>query len=141
MPPDRFTVEPGHVMQFARAVGDFAAGPDAPIPPTFLAASAHYDPDYPLRPQADEKWWGSGAGPGTMAEGGGGLHAEQHFTYHRPVRVGETLTVTGHDGETWTKDGRSGRLHFREWFTEFRDESGELVVTMRGVGVRKEDVS
>jgi hypothetical protein len=135
---DRFTVEPGHVMQFARAVGDLAAGPDAPVPPTFLMASAHYDPEYRLRPLDGAKWWGSGRGPGVALEGTGGLHAEQHFTYHRPVRVGETLTVSQRDGETWTKQGRSGTLHFREWFTEFRDDAGDPVVTMRGVGVRQE---
>jgi hypothetical protein len=139
MAVERFVVEPGHVMQFARAVGDFAADHDASVPPTFLAASAHYDPDYPLRPQAGVSWWGSGREPGRLLEGTEGLHAEQHFTYHRPVRVGETLTVAGRDGETWTKEGRSGRLHFREWFTEFRGEAGELVVTMRGVGVRREE--
>ncbi|MEU7813998.1 MaoC family dehydratase N-terminal domain-containing protein [Pseudonocardia sp. NPDC049154] len=145
----RFPVEAGHVMLFARAVGD-----DNPVyrdpetaaasevggliaPPTFTAAAMQFDPDAPLRPRPGEKWFGSASGPGTMPEGGGGLHAEQHYTYHRTVRVGDVLTSTSHPGETWEKRGRSGRLVFTENVTEFRDEAGELVVTARSVGVKQ----
>ena len=38
-------------------------------------------------------------------------------------------------GEQWEKQGRSGLLRFREHITEFRDETGELVVTARSVSV------
>ena len=41
-------------------------------------------------------------------------------------------------GEEWEKQGRSGRLRFREQITEFRDEAGELVVTARSVSVQRE---
>jgi acyl-CoA thioesterase FadM len=67
------------------------------------------------------------------------LHAEQHYTYHRPLRVGDVLTATTRPGERWEKAGRrAGKLMFAETITEFRDEHGELVVTARGVGVRTE---
>ena len=69
---------------------------------------------------------------------GGRLHAEQHFVYHRPVRVGDVLAGTTRPGEEWEKQGRSGRLRFREQITEFRDEAGELVVTARSVSVLRE---
>lgn len=145
----QFPVEAGHVLTFARAIGD-----DNPVyrdpacaaaaevggviaPPTFTQSSAQWDPGYPLRPKPGEKWYGSASGPGTMPEGGGGLHAEQHFTYHRPVRVGDVLSWSSVPGATWEKAGRSGRLVFREQVTEFRDEAGELVVTARSVGVRR----
>jgi hypothetical protein len=52
--------------------------------------------------------------------------------------VGEVLFATWRAGQEWDKQGRSGRLHFREQITEFRDEAGELVVTARSVGVRRE---
>ena len=74
--------------------------------------------------------------------GGTGLHAEQHYTYHRPLRVGDVLTATTRPGRAMG-EGRAaapGKLVFSETITEFRDENGELVVTARGVGVRTERV-
>jgi acyl dehydratase len=147
----RFPVEAGQIMLFARALGDpnpvysdveQAARSEVGgivAPPTFVQSSAHYDPDYPLRPRIGEKWFGSGraaTGVDTPPSGGGGLHAEQHFTYHRPLRPGDVLTVTSRPGETWEKAGRrGGLLRFLETITEYRDADGELVVTARGVGV------
>jgi len=167
MPATQFPIEAGHVMVFARAIGDFnpvyfdvdrareseVGGLIAP--PTFVQASAQYDPDYPLRPQPGVAWFGSGATPSGRApdaeaaataqrpnsekSGGTGLHAEQHYEYHRPVRPGEILTLTQLPGKTWEKQGRrGGLLHFRETIIEYRGEDGELVVTARGVGVRTE---
>lgn len=138
----RFPVEAGHVLMFARSLG--AADPEGglpapgdPAPPTFASASAQFDPDYPLRPRPGDGWHGSGRDAGLVKEGAGGLHAEQHFTYHRPVRVGDVLSWSSVPGATWEKSGRSGRLVFSEQVTEFRDEAGELVVTARSVGVRR----
>jgi hypothetical protein len=139
----RFPVEAGHVLMFARSLG--AADPEGglpapgdPAPPTFANASAQFDPDYPLRPRPGVPWHGSGADAGLVKEGAGGLHAEQHFTYHRPVRVGDVLSPVTRPGEEWEKQGRSGRLVFREQITEYRDEAGELVVTARSVSVQRE---
>ena len=136
----RFPVEAGHVLAFTRALGaaDPAGGPGEATPPTFAIASAQFDPDYPLRPRPGAPWHGSGAGAGLVTEGASGLHAEQHFVYHRPVRVGDVLAGTSRPGQEWEKQGRSGRLRFREQITEFRDEAGELVVTARSVSVRRE---
>jgi acyl dehydratase len=150
----RFPVEAGHIMMFARAIGDpnpvyyeESAGStevgDVIAPPTFTMASAQYDPDYPLRPQVGEPWLGSGREPTGIARsdggGGTGLHAEQHFTYHRPVRPGDLLTVETRPGDRWEKQGkRGGVLRFSETIVEYRDQSGELVVTSRMVGVQTE---
>ncbi|HEY4852224.1 MAG TPA: MaoC family dehydratase N-terminal domain-containing protein [Streptosporangiaceae bacterium] len=147
----RFPVEAGHVLAFARALG--ATDPawveeppqDGPpagselAPPTFTIASAQFDPDYALRPRPGQDWHGSGRDAGLVTEGAGGLHAEQHFVYHRPVRVGDVLVATSRAGEEWEKQGRSGRLHFREQISEFRDEAGELVVTSRMVSVLRKE--
>lgn len=158
MAAKRFPVEAGHIMMFARAIGDpnpvyydeeaarqtEAGGVIAP--PTFVQASAQFDPDYFLRPKIGQPWFGSGKEPtgvtrsgGGGGGGGGGLHAEQHYEYHRPVRAGDVLTATTFPGKTWEKEGRrSGKLVFSESVTEYRNQDGELVVTARGVGVRTE---
>lgn len=142
MPVERFPVEAGHVLMFRRAVGypDAEAGADTEgleyAPPTFVQASAQFEPGYRLRP-GREKWFGSGRGPGSMPSGGGGLHAEQHFTYHRPVRIGDVLSTVERQGESWEKEGRSGTLKFTEMITEYRDHDGERVVTARAVVVLK----
>ena len=160
MSVDYFPVEFTHIMMFARSVGD-----DNPIyhdpeyakstevgsviaPPTFVQASAQFDPDYVLRPKPGKAWFGSGAGPTGVKPGagggggnGGGLHAEQHYEYHRHPRPGDVLTATPIPGKTWEKEGkRSGKLVFSESIIEYRDQHGELVVTARGVGVRTERV-
>jgi hypothetical protein len=152
-------------MTFARAIGDFnpvyhdeAAARSSEVggiiaPPTFVQASAQFDPDYPLRPRPNEPWFGSGRTPtgrqtddGTSSNGAGpenrdgtgtSLHAEQHYEYHRQIRPGEVLTRTVLPGQTWEKQGRrGGLLHFRETISEYRDANGELVVTARAIGVR-----
>ena len=135
MTVERFPVEAGHVLTFRRALGyeDAERGADTAgvllAPPTFVQASAQFDPEYPLRPVPDRAWWGSGGDAGFMPDGGGGLHAEQHYVYHRPVRVGDVLASSVRDGRTWQKSGRSGVLNFAETITEYTDQHGELVVT------------
>lgn len=155
MAVEQFPVEAGHIMLFARAVGDtnqiyhdadYAQGtePGSIIaPPTFVQASAQFNPDYHLRPKPGQPWFGSGKEPTgvTRSEGGGGggLHAEQHYVYHRHPKPGDVLTATAKPGRTWEKQGRrSGKLTFTESITEYRDQHGELVVTSRGVGVTTE---
>jgi len=150
----RFPVEAGHIMLFARAIGDpnpaYQADADEVVaPPTFVQASAQFDPDYPLRPKIGASWFGSGRNA-TGARGGGGgggagggnagtLHAEQHYEYHRPLTAGTVLTAETRPGESWEKQGRrGGKLIFSETITEYRDQDGNLVVTSRGVGVRTE---
>lgn len=159
MAVERFPVEASHIMMFARSVGDsnpiyadeaHAKGTEPGgiiAPPTFVQASAQFDPDYSLRPKIGEAWFGSGReATGTPRGGGGGgggtgLHAEQHFEYHRPLRAGDVLKAVNKPGKTWEKEGRrGGKLHFSESITEYYDESGQLVVTARGVGVRTERV-
>src|SRR4051812_4345209 len=163
MAVDRFPVEASHILMFARAIGDtnpiyadpdHAAGTEVGgiiAPPTFVQSSAQFDPDYFLRPKPGQAWFGSGGEPtGVRREkkegegsgaAAGGLHAEQHYEYHRHPRPGDVLTGTVREGRTWTKEGkRGGRLHFTESIIEYRDQAGELVVTATGVGVRTENV-
>ena len=150
----RFPVEAGHIMMFARAIADpnpvyyeESAGStevgEVIAPPTFTMASAQFDPDYFLRPTIGQPWLGSGREPTGVPRsddgGGTGLHAEQHFTYHRPLRPGDVLTAETRQGEPWEKQGkRGGVLKFSEMITDYRDQEGRLVVTSRMVGVQTE---
>ena len=150
----KMPVEASHIMMFARSIGD-----DNPIyhdeeyakksevghiiaPPTFPRAWYQFDPDYHLRVRPGVKWFGSGKNPTGLdgpAPSTGGLHAEQHFEYHRQMKPGDVLTVTVKPGKTWEKESRrAGKLLFTETIHEFRDQNGELVITARGVGVKTE---
>ena len=112
MPEHRFPVEAGHILLFARAMGDpnpiYADADYAQTtevggiiaPPTFERASVQFDPSYHLRPKSGEPWFGSGrepsGGPHPQApEGGTAMHAEQHYEYHRPLRPPHRQDQTG----------------------------------------------
>lgn len=164
MAVERFAVEASHIMMFARAIGDpnpvyenadYAEGTEAGgiiAPPTFPQAGAQFDPNYRLRPKIGQPWMGSGKEatgippkqPGETDDtptgmGARGLHAEQHFEYHRHLRPGDVLSATVKPGESWEKQSkRAGTLKFSETVTEYRDQNGELVVTARSVGVQTE---
>ncbi|MDA1299594.1 MAG: MaoC family dehydratase N-terminal domain-containing protein [Proteobacteria bacterium] len=163
MAVDRFPIEAGHVMMFARSIGDadeiyynedYARSTEIgniPAPPTFVQAGAQFDPDYFLRPRIGQEWFGSAKGPTGITQrsgsgggsggggGGGGLHAEQHYVYHKQLKVGDVLSATTKPGKSWEKQGRrGGKLMFSESVTEYRDQAGELVVTATSVGVRTE---
>jgi hypothetical protein len=144
-----FPVEASHIMMFARAIGDDnpayhdAGAPGGVVaPPSFPQAVAQFDPEYFLRPSEGKPWFGSGATPSGVegkAASSGGLHAEQHFEYHRHVRPGDVLSVETMPGKSWEKESkRAGKLTFRERITEYRDQTGELVITARSVGVTTE---
>ena len=162
----RFPIEASHIMMFANSIADenqiyhdedYARGtePGSIIaPPTFAQASAQFDDSYFLRPKPGKPWMGSGRTPsgtasaksgeedsGGIGSGTRGLHAEQHFEYHRHIKPGDVLSATVKQGETWEKQSkRAGTLRFSETITEYRDQTGELVITARGVGVTTEKV-
>lgn len=171
MAVERFPVEASHILMFARSIGDsnpiysdesHAGSSEVGsiiAPPTFAQASAQFDPDYFLRPKDGQKWFGSGGtASGTLVKesknkddsnsgdeksgsSAGGLHAEQHFTYHRHLKPGDVLSAETKPGESWEKESkRAGVLKFNESITEYRDQNGDLVVTARSVGVVTEKV-
>src|SRR3954451_14714418 len=135
-------------MMFARAIGDenpvyhdAEKARDSEVggivaPPTFGVGVAPFNPEG-SRPRPGEKWFGSGKSPSGIegrAPSAGGLNAEQHFEYFRPVRPGEVLMAETRLGRTWERESkRAGKLSFSERITDFRDDNGELVVSIRGV--------
>lgn len=149
-----FPVEATHIMMFARALDDTnpvyhdadaaqrseAGGTIAP--PTFTTAVAQFDPNYPLRPKHGESWFGSAreaSGIAGKPASSGGLHGEQHFEYLRFPRPGDVLSVEIKPGKEWSKESRrAGKLVFRERITKFRDQTGELVLIARSVGITTE---
>lgn len=60
--------------------------------------------------------------PAKRAVGGG-----SEYTIYRPVRAGETITVTSTLKDVRTKEGRSGVLYLVTVETRFSDASGEPV--------------
>lgn len=163
MVAERFPVEASHIMMFARSIADpnpiyadetYASDSEVGAiiaPPTFVQASAQFDPDYRLRPKLGVPWMGSGAHATGLAPrdsetddeptgtGARGLHAEQHYEYHRHIGPGDILSATVQPGERWEKQSkRAGLLKFQETITEYRDQHGELVITARSVGVQTE---
>jgi acyl dehydratase len=148
-----FPIEASHILMFARSIGDDnlvyhdaeqAKGSEVGgiiAPPTFTAAVAQFNPDG-MRPRPGEKWFGSGKTPSGI-EGkpasAGGLNAEQHFEYFRPLRPGDVLTAETRPGKTWERESkRAGKLSFSDRITDFRDQNGELVVSVRSVSVKTE---
>lgn len=156
MPVEKFPVEAGHIMMFARAVGDdnriyydenYAAESEVQkivAPPTFVQSSAQFDPEYQLRPKIGQEWYGSAKSASGLTteeepKGDGRLHAEQHFEYHRHLNPGDVLNASVKPGKTWEKQGkRGGKLMFEETITEYRDPHGNLVITAKSVGVTTE---
>ena len=71
----RMPVEAGHIMMFARSIGDenpvysdeeYAKNSEAGhilAPPTFPRAVYQFDPDYHLRVRPNVPWFGSGKNP------------------------------------------------------------------------------
>jgi acyl dehydratase len=154
----RFPVDLTSILLFASALGetnpiyyDEEHAARTPLggviaPPTFSIASAHWNPDHPLRGVRRIPRPGhapdTGAAGGPEPSGAGGpnltrvLHGEQRFEYHRPLRPGMVLHASSHPGKSWTKEGRrGGQMRFSERITEYRDGNGELVVTETSVGI------
>ena len=154
-------IEKGHIMMFARAIGD-----ENPIysdeeyaqeklggiiaPPTFIQSAAQFNPDNPLRPKIGKPWFGSGKTPTGIEKDDNKsdssastnmLHAEQHFEYHQSLKPGDILSPEVEEGKKWEKESkRAGLLKFSENITKYYNQNNELVITARSVGVVTEKV-
>ena len=131
-----FPVEPGRIFSFARSVGDTdpvyrdqlfdrSQGEPVTTPPTFVRSAEHYEPlEHPPPPG------------GSDPDGASTVHAEQHFEFLAPFRMGDRVSVHTRPGRTWTKVGRSGALAFFETVTEYRGADDAVLVRARKVSVR-----
>ena len=139
-------VERGPVTRFAESVTESspiyqrrdaaqAAGfADIPVPPTYFFSAAGHWGTYPEAqppdgmPKVNPTMEIIGQ---LMAKGGLVLHGEQEFTYHRPITVGETLHSEGKVVDLYEKPTGDKVMTFLVSETEYRDESGDLVLTSR----------
>ena len=127
------TVAAVHVAAFAQALGDLnpryldsGASPGVVAPPTYPIA---------FMTQA------MAGGMDTFLELGLNfmtlVHGGQEFEYLRPVRAGETLTLTGRVADIYEKTGSSGTLDFVVLETEARDVEGAPVFFSRNTLISK----
>ena len=124
------TVDAAHVAAFARALRD----PN----PAYQGPTAKTAPlTYPIAFMAQALAGGSSAflelGLNFMTL----VHGEQEFEYRRPIRLGETLTLTGRVGDVYEKTGSSGTLDFVILETEAKDAEGKPVFFSRNTLISK----
>ena len=142
-PPVRVRVDHAPVALFARAVKDPSqvyraeraareAGFDrVPAPPTFtfvMSDSGAY-PD--LQPEGGTGSMYAASGhdaESAFARGGLFLHGEQHFTYHRPVLVGDVLEGRMRTSKPVARTARRGPMEVTWFQTRWTDLEGEPVV-------------
>lgn len=140
-------IERQPVSNFARAVKDDnpvyqrldaarAAGFDhIPAPPTWGFAMGSWGA-YPEDQPADDPAV-QGGSPlmeiiGTLMRSGGMvLHGEQEFEYHKPLVVGTKLTHEGRVVDVYQKESGERVMTFVVTENEYRDGSGDLVLTTR----------
>lgn len=121
-----FPIEAGHIMMFARAVGDsnriyydadYAKETEPGniiAPPTFTQSCAHYEPGYPLRPVIGQPWYGSGKYPSGI----------QKKNDKKPVGSGDEKNKASE------KPKNSGVLHAEQHFEYHRHVKPGDVLTV-----------
>ena len=127
------TVAAEHVAAFARALGD--------LNPRYLdsggSSGVVAPPTYPIAFMTQAM----AGGMDTFLELGLNfmtlVHGEQEFEYLRPVRAGETLTLTGRVADIYEKTGSSGTLDFVVLETEAKDAEGKKVFYSRNTLISK----
>ncbi len=140
----RVVVERGPVQHFADAVlstspiyhdpeAAKAAGFDnIPAPPTWPFAMEFSGKFEELQPSDAPvaNPMAKALGP-LIAKGGLILHGEQEFVYHRPVQVGDVLVGDGKIADAYQKESSGRTMTFIVTETNWSDESGDPVVTVR----------
>lgn len=119
-------VAPEHVAAFADALGDPS--------PRYRGESAVAPPTYPIAFMIQALAGGADAFAELGLDFMTLVHGEQEFEYVRPVRVGETLTLTGRIADVYEKRSSGGGvLDFVVLETEAADADGETVFWSRNV--------
>ena len=121
------TVDAAHVAAFALALGDSSPEFTSLAPPTYPIA---------FMSQA------MAGGMDTFLELGLNfmtlVHGEQEFEYVRPIKVGETLTLTGRVADVYEKTNSAGQtLDFVVLETEGKDAAAQPVFFSRNVLISK----
>jgi hypothetical protein len=120
-PPAEATVEAGHLRRFVEAIGDPNPRWKDEVPPTFLIALA------PVSLHLAE----------AEAYGKGWLNGGNRFEYFEPIKVGDRITATGRVADVYEKTGGSGSLLFIIFETDYVNQHGRTVATLRGTAIRR----
>lgn len=111
--PETFEVEKGQIRRFAEAIGDpnpvFQRGEVAP--PTFPTT---FRVKIPGLADVDPARF---------------IHANEEYTYERPIRAGDLLTCSRSITNFFIKQGKLGQMNFVVSAIEGRDPGGALVFT------------
>jgi hypothetical protein len=120
-PSAEATVEAGHLKRFVEAIADPNPRWTNEAPPTFLVALV---PVSMHMAEAEEY-------------GKGWLNGGNRFEYFEPVKVGDRITATGRVADVYEKTGGSGSLLFIIVETEYVNQDGRTVATLRGTTIRR----
>ena len=108
------------------------------MPPTytFVMASAGAFPDLQPAGGTGSMYAASGADAASaFARDGLFLHGEQHFTYHRPVCVGDVLEGRMRTSKPIARQARRGPMEVTYFQTSWTDLDGAPVVDERIVSL------
>jgi hypothetical protein len=149
-PPVRVRIEHGPVMLFARALKDSneiyasehaaerAGFAHVPVPPTYTFVMSNAGAFSDIQPAGGTGSMYSSSGVDAeraFARDGLFLHGEQHFTYHRPVAVGDVLEGRMRTSKPIARDGRRGPMEVTYFQTTWSDLDGDPVVDERIVSL------
>ena len=126
------TVSAEHVAQFARALGDanpLYLDPEAAGRGPFGAIVA--PPTYPIAFMVQALAGGADVFLELGLDFMTLVHGEQEFEYTRPIKAGETLTLTGRIADIYEKQGSNGMFDFAVLETEAVDAAGKPVFFSR----------
>ena len=126
------TVSAEHVAAFARALGDpnpLYVDPEAARRGPFGTIVA--PPTYPIAFMAQALAGGADVFLELGLDFMTLVHGEQEFEYTRPIKAGETLTLTGRIADLYEKQGSNGMLDFAVLETEAVDAAGQPVFFSR----------
>jgi acyl dehydratase len=126
------TVQAEHLTAFARALGDeqpLYVDPQAARSGPFGALVA--PPTYPIAFMTQALAGGADVFLELGLDFMTLVHGEQEFEYTRPIKAGETLTLTGRIADVYEKRGSNGILDFAVLETEAVDAAGQPVFFSR----------
>lgn len=131
-PPVTATIEAESIKAFARALGEsepLYLDDEAARKGPFGAIVA--PPTYPIAFMAQAMMGAAGSFEDLGLNFMTLVHGEQEFEWDRPLKAGETLTLTARIKDVYEKQGRSGALDILVLETEATDPSGARVFASR----------
>lgn len=133
--PVHAVVEPRRLHAFFKAIGESnpaVTGPDdsglVAIPPTYLFCLEMLDAENPFGFVEE-----IGIAIGDI------LHADQGFTYHLPIHVGDRLTFNGRVTDIFDK--KNGQLTFVIQHVDVLNQRGELAAEIRRTFVIRQEAA